>query len=99
MPTFPLKQDSPLPGFSLSLGYSVFYLSLIVLLPLSMLFIKISGMSLSDFLGVITSPRTLAALRLTAVTASISAFLNAFFGFIVAWVLVRYEFPGKKIMD
>jgi len=94
-----LKQKSTLPGFRLALGYTVFYLSLIVLIPLSMLFVKTSTISFSDFWAVVTAPRTLAAYRLSFGAAFIASFINIFFGFLIAWVLARYNFPGKKIVD
>lgn len=92
-------KKSILPGFTLSLGFTIFYLSLIVLIPLSMLFIKTSSLSFQQFWAVITAERTLAAYRLSFGTAFASACVNAVFGFIVAWVLVRYSFPGKRIVD
>ncbi|MBF0511880.1 MAG: sulfate ABC transporter permease subunit CysT [Candidatus Omnitrophica bacterium] len=92
-------QRSILPGFSLSLGFTIFYLSLIVLIPLSMIFFKASSMGFKEFMGVITAPRTLAAYKLSFTTAFLSALINAVFGLIVAWVLVRYSFPGKRIVD
>lgn len=94
-----LKQKSVLPGFKLSLGYTVFYLSVIVLIPLSMLFIRTSTMGWGEFVQTVTSPRTLAAYRLTLSTSFAAGLVNVFFGFLVAWVLARYEFPGKKIID
>jgi sulfate/thiosulfate transport system permease protein len=94
-----LKQRSTLPGFRLSLGYSVFYLSLIVLIPLSMLFIKTSTMGWAQFVEVVTAPRTLAAYRLSFGAAFVAALINVVFGFIIAWVLARYAFPGKRIVD
>jgi sulfate transport system permease protein len=96
---FLLKQKSTLPGFHLALGYTVFYLSLVVLIPLSMLFIKTSTISFSQFWGIVTAPRTLAAYRLSFGAAFIASFINIFFGFLIAWVLARYSFPGKKIVD
>jgi sulfate/thiosulfate transport system permease protein len=96
---FLLKQKSTLPGFHLALGYTVFYLSLIVLIPLSMLFIKTSTISFTDFWAIVTAPRTLAAYRLSFGAAFIASFINIFFGFLIAWVLARYSFPGKKIVD
>src|ERR1700684_3829831 len=96
---FLLKQRSTIPGFHLALGYTVLYLSLIVLIPLSMLFIKTSSISFSDFWAIISSPRTLAAYRLSFGAAFIASFINIFFGFLIAWVLARYNFPGKKIVD
>ena len=94
-----LKQRSTLPGFHLSLGYTVLYLSLIVLIPLSMLFIKTSTLGWGEFWNIISSPRTLAAYRLSFGASFIAGLVNVAFGFLIAWVLVRYSFPGKKIMD
>lgn len=94
-----LKSCSNLPGFHLTLGYSVFYLSLIVLIPLAMLFIKTSSMTFAEFWSTVSSPRTLAAYRLSFGAAFIASLINVVFGFLIAWVLARYEFPGKKIID
>ncbi len=96
-----LKKGKPhtLPGFQLSLGYTILYLSLIVLIPLSMLFVKTASLSLHDFWEMVTAPRTLAAYRLSFGAAFIAAGINAVFGFLVAWVLARYSFPGKRIID
>ena len=94
-----LKQKTTLPGFGISLGYSLLYLSLIVLLPLSMLFIKTSTMGLSAIWDVVSAPRTLAAYRLSFNTSFIAGLVNVVFGFLIAWVLGRYTFPGKKIVD
>src|SRR3989338_9778204 len=94
-----LKQDLTLPGFHLSLGYTVFYLSLIVLIPLSMLFIKTSALGLGEIWAVISAPRTLAAYRLSFGTSFIAGLINIVFGFLIAWVLARYSFPGKKLVD
>ncbi|MBP6343384.1 MAG: sulfate ABC transporter permease subunit CysT [Candidatus Omnitrophica bacterium] len=96
---FLLKQRSTLPGFHLSLGYTVFYLSLIVLIPLSMLFIKTTSLGWEEFVKIITAPRTLAAYRLSFGAALVAAAVNVVFGFIIAWVLARYTFPGKRIVD
>lgn len=93
------KKPSIMPGFGLSLGFTVFYLSLIVLLPLSGLFIKTASLSFHQFWQVITSARVMASYRLTFGTALIAAFINSIFGLIVSWVLARYQFPGKKIID
>ncbi|MBF0330838.1 MAG: sulfate ABC transporter permease subunit CysT [Candidatus Omnitrophica bacterium] len=92
-------KKSILPGFSLSLGFTIFYLSLFVLIPLSMIFLKTSTLTFQQFIQVITAERTLAAYRLSFGTAFVSAGINAVFGLIVAWVLVRYTFPGKRIVD
>lgn len=94
-----LKKPSVIPGFNLSLGFTVFYLSLIVLIPLSGLFFKTSILSISEFWNIITSDRVLAAYRLTFGTALAAAAINAVMGLLLAWVLIRYEFPGKKIID
>ena len=88
-----------LPGFHLTLGFTLIYLSLIVLIPLAMLFIKTSSMSWENFYTTITSSRALAAFKLSFGASAISALINAVFGLLAAWVLVRYEFPGKKIID
>lgn len=88
-----------LPGFNLTLGFTVAYLSLIVLLPLSAAFLKTFTMTWSDFLNVVSSPRVLASYRLSFGAALIGAAINTVFGGIVAWVLVRYRFPGKRLVD
>lgn len=88
-----------LPGFGLTFGFSVVYLSLILLLPLSMIVLRTLDLSWNQITEVITSPRVLSSFQLSFGTAFIAAVLNAGFGFIVAWVIVRYNFPGKKILD
>ena len=88
-----------LPGFNLALGFTLLYLSLIVLIPLSALFFKTATLGWGGFWDVVTSDRVVASLRVTFVTSFIAASINAFFGLIVAWVLVRYTFPGKRIVD
>jgi len=88
-----------MPGFKLSLGFTIFYLSLIVLIPLSAVFLKTFTMTWDQFWGAVTSERVMASYRLTFGASLIGAFINAIFGFIVAWVLVRYQFPGKRIID
>ncbi|WP_025849562.1 sulfate ABC transporter permease subunit CysT [Paenibacillus ehimensis] len=93
------KKRSILPGFGLSMGFTVLYLSLIVLFPLSAIFIKSSGMGWEAFWHTITDPRVIASYKVSFGTALGAALVNAVFGFIVAWVLVRYSFPGKKIVD
>lgn len=99
MTSLRFKKYSVLPGFGLTFGFTVFYLSLLVLIPLSMLFFKSSSLSAEGLMKVLTSARTLAALKLSFETAFYSAVLNAIFGLLLAWVLVRYEFPFKKILD
>ena len=88
-----------LPGFNLALGYSLFYLSLIVLLPVSALFIQATNLSLSEFWQIVSDPRLIAAYKLTFGSAFVAAFVNSFFGLILCWILVRYNFFGKKIID
>lgn len=99
MKTVSFRSHSILPGFGISMGFTLLYLSLIVLIPLSMLFMKTASMDSAAFVKVMTAPRTLAAIRLTFGTALVSALVNGVFGFIVAWVLVRYDFPFKKVID
>jgi sulfate transport system permease protein len=94
-----LKRRSVLPGFELALGFTLLYLSLIVLIPLSAVFVKAFSLTFSGFLETITAPRVLASLRLSFGASLVAAALNTAFGLVVAWVLVRYRFPGKKIID
>ena len=93
------KSHSVLPGFNLSLGYALLYLSLIVLIPLSSLFFKTATLDWSEFVAAVTNDRVVSSLKVTFYTSAIAALVNAFFGLIVAWVLVRYRFPGKGIAD
>ena len=88
-----------LPGFNLTLGYTVLYLSLIVLIPISALFFKTFTLTWEQFVAAVTSPRVLASYRLTFGASLIAALVNLVFGLLLAWVLVRYRFPGKKIID
>ena len=88
-----------LPGFGLSLGFTLVYLSLLILLPLSGLVFKAGSLSFEQFWNVATGERALAAYRVTFGTSLVAALINAFFGLIVAWVLVRYPFPGKRLID
>jgi len=94
-----LKQRSILPGFHWTLGYTVFYLSLIVLLPLSAAFLKTATASWEHIWTTISNPRVVASYKLSLWTSAIAASVNLVFGLIVAWVLVRYKFPGKRIID
>jgi sulfate transport system permease protein len=94
-----LKQRSVLPGFGLTMGYTLLYVSLIVLVPLATLLARSSTISWEKFRETVTDPRVLASFRLTVGASLGGAAVNALFGFIVAWVLVRYTFPGKKIVD
>ena len=88
-----------LPGFAPTLGYTVFYLCLIVLVPLSALVFKTLTLSWPQFWDAVTAPRVLASYRLTFGASLIAALVNVVFGLLVAWVLVRYRFPGKKLVD
>ena len=88
-----------LPGFNLTLGYTLFYLSVIVLIPLSAVFIKTSSLGLAQFWEVVTAPRVLASYRLSFGASLLAASINAVFGLMLAWALVRYSFPGKKLVD
>lgn len=88
-----------LPGFGLSLGFTLVYLSLLILLPLSGLVFKAGSLSLEQFWGIATGERALAAYRVTFGASLLAASINAFFGLVVAWVLVRYPFPGKRFVD
>ncbi len=90
---------SALPGFRLTVGYTVLYLSLIVLLPLGALFLKAAGLGWNDFVAAAFNPRVMASYRLTFGTAFIAAVINAAFGLAVAWTLVRYRFPGRRLID
>lgn len=93
------RQHSVLPGFNLALGFTLLYLSLIVLIPISSAFIRTAELTLPEFWDVVTTPRVLASYRLTFGASFAAALLNAIFGLLVAWVLVRYSFPGKKLID
>ena len=93
------KKIRVLPGFKLTLGFTLFYLGLIVLIPLAAVFWKTSELTWSEFWHVVTMPQALASYRLTFGASFLAALVNAFFGLIVAWVLVRYNFFGKKIVD
>jgi sulfate/thiosulfate transport system permease protein len=94
-----LRKPSVLPGFGLTLGFTLCYLSLIVLIPLAGLILAATGLGWSGFWSAVTTPRVLSAFRVSFGTSLVAALINAFFGLMVAWVLVRYEFPGKRIVD
>lgn len=98
-PILVLKQPSVLPGFRLTLGYTLFYLGLVVLIPLSAVFLKTFSLDWQTFWSTVSSPRVLASYRLTFGASLAAALINAFFGVLVAWVLVRYSFPGKRLID
>lgn len=92
-------RGSIIPGFGLTMGFTLAWLSLIVLIPLSALFIRAAGLGLSEFLAVGFSERALAAYRVSFGTAIAAAVLNAVFGLLCAWIFVRYEFPGKRVLN
>ncbi len=94
-----IPRPSPLPGFGITFGFTLTYLSLIVLLPLAALVWRASGLGLDGIWRVATTPRVLAALETSFVISAIASLVNALFGTIVAWVLTRYRFPGRKILD
>jgi sulfate transport system permease protein len=94
-----LKRHSVLPGFDITLGFTLLYLSLIVLIPLSAAFLKTFTLTWPAFWDAVASPRVVASYRLTFGASFFAAALNGVFGLVIAWVLVRYEFPGKRIID
>ncbi len=93
------RRPSVLPGFHLALGTTLLYLALIVLIPLSAAFLKTFTLTWDQFVEIVTAPRVLASLRLSFGAAFVAAIVNAIFGLLVAWVLVRYRFPGSRIVD
>jgi len=95
----PSRAKRVLPGFGISLGYTLLYLSLIVLIPLSALFLKAAGGGWEFFWNTVSAPRVMASYRLSIGASFIAASINAVAGLVVAWVLVRYRFPGKRIID
>ena len=100
--TFKLSGHQParvLPGFNITLGFTITYLSLIVLIPLSALIFKTFSLSLEQFWVAVTSPRVMASYRLTFGASFLAALVNGVFGLLLAWVLVRYDFVGKKFID
>jgi len=99
MASFLSARRRVLPGFAPTLGFTLFYLSLIVLVPLAAVFLKSSGHGFEAFWAAATSPRVMASYKLSFGASLIAAFINLFFGLILAWCIVRYEFPGKKLVD
>ncbi|KVX14834.1 sulfate transporter [Burkholderia ubonensis] len=99
MTTYTFRKPSALPGFGVTLGITVAYLSLVVLIPLAATFLKTATLSWDQFIAAVASPRVLASYRLTFSAALGGALINAVFGFLVAWVLVRYTFPFKRVVD
>lgn len=94
-----LRRHSVLPGFGLTMGFTLAYLSLVVLIPLAALFLRAAGVDWDRLCLALSDPQVVAAFRLSLQTALIAAAINAVFGLIVAWVLVRYTFPGKRVVD
>ena len=94
-----MSRRKVIPGFGLSLGYSIVYLSLIILIPLAALFIKAAGLGWSEWWTLLTSPRVLAATKLTFGASAAAAAVSVVFGLLVTWVLVRYQFPGRRLLD
>lgn len=93
------KHNNVLPGFNISLGYTLLYLSLIVLIPLSAAFIKTATLTFPEFWLAVSAPRVVATYKLTFGASLIGALLNGVFGLLTAWVLTRYTFPGKRLVD
>lgn len=95
----PTRQTRVLPGFGLALGYTLVYLSLMVLIPLAAVFVKSATLSWSEFWAVVSAPRVVASYQLSFGTSLLAAAINAVFGLMLAWALVRYRFPGKRLVD
>jgi len=95
----PIRAKRVLPGFSLSLGTTLLYVALVILLPVIALFLKGAEIGPAQFWAIITAPRTLAALRVTLTAAAVATVFNALYGLLMAWVLTRYQFPGRRILD
>ena len=96
---FAWRHPSVIPGFGITLGITLTWLSAIVLIPLAGLFLRAATLGWDRFFAVVFSPRVIAALELSFGAALIAALVNAFFGLIIAWVLVRYDFPGRRVAD
>jgi sulfate transport system permease protein len=94
-----MAKQRVIPGFGLSMGITIFWLSAIILIPLAALFIKAAGLGPGEWWSILTSPRVLAAAKLTFGASAAAAAVSTLLGLLVAWVLVRYEFPGKKALD
>lgn len=95
----PIRAKRVMPGFTLSLGTTLLYLALVVLIPVLALILKGAEIGPQRFFQIVTAPRTLAAFKVTLTAAAISTLFNAVYGLLMAWVLTRYEFPGKRILD
>ncbi|MPW24665.1 sulfate ABC transporter permease subunit CysT [Alkalibaculum sp. M08DMB] len=96
---FKLKEHSVIPGFNITMGFTLSYVTLIILIPVSMVFVNSSGIGWVNFWELATSQRVLSALNVSFGTSAIAAIVNVFFGLLIAWVIERYTFPGKKIVD
>ena len=93
------RKPSVIPGFGLTLGFALTYLALVILIPLSALLWRSTSLSAADFLAILVDERTLNALKISFGTALVAALINVVFGVVVAWVIVRYDFPGRRIVD
>jgi len=96
---FALTQKRVLPGFGLSLGTSLLFTCLILLLPISALLMQLSKMTLAQYWEVISNPQLVAAYKVTLLSAAVASLFNAVFGMIMAWILTRYRFPGRTLLD
>ncbi|MGC6390032.1 sulfate/thiosulfate ABC transporter permease CysT [Ewingella sp. S1.OA.A_B6] len=94
-----LSSKRVLPGFTLSLGSSLLFVCLVLLLPLSALVMQLSQMTLAEYWAVITNDQVMAAYKVTLLSAGVASLFNCFFGMLMAWILTRYEFPGKSLLD
>jgi sulfate/thiosulfate transport system permease protein len=99
MATAAIRQPSVLPGFGLTFGFTTFFLCAIVLIPLAALVLKTGSMTWHDFVRVVLSPRALGSYRLSFGASFLAASINLVFGFVIAWTLVRYDFPGRRLID
>lgn len=93
------RKKRVLPGFGLTFGFSIFYISFFILIPISMLFLNILGIGWTKFIQIVTDPRVMMSYKISFGTAIVAAIINGVFGLLIAWVLVRYQFPGKRIID
>ncbi|MCX8956719.1 sulfate/thiosulfate ABC transporter permease CysT [Erwinia psidii] len=96
---FITRNKHVLPGFGISLGSSLFFTCLVLLLPISALLMQLSHMTLAQYVNVITNPQMLAAYKVTLLSAGVASVFNAFFGMLMAWILTRYRFPGRALLD
>ena len=94
-----LKQKSVIPGFGITMGFTILYITLLILIPISMVFLNSASIGLNKFWEIASSERVLASLKVSFSTSFLAAVVNVVFGLLIAWVLERYAFPGKKIID